>query len=216
MKLPDLENIAVIVIILLLFILLDKLKIFAGLNALEDLFKPKEPDPFTPMNPEIQAALEDEGFTPGGSTQSDLAKAERIKNLVVQPYRSLIKSWAAAADIAPELIASLIYRESEGNPDAIGLSFDWGLMQITQPALTEMNRLYKTEYVLSQMRFPELNIEVGTKYLSWTLSQFRDALDGIRAYKCGPAGASQNGSCGLSYANDIWRAALTLKKQKLF
>ena len=56
--------------------------------------------------------------------------------------------------------------ESNNNPLAASIKGARGLMQITQPALTDYNTYNKAEYNMEDMFDPELNTTVGRWYLS--------------------------------------------------
>ena len=69
------------------------------------------------------------------------------------------------------LLQALIFAESSGNPKAKSSKGAHGLMQITQPALTDYNTLQGANFSLDDMLTPELNQQVGSWYLDSRIPQ---------------------------------------------
>ncbi|NMA42933.1 MAG: lytic transglycosylase domain-containing protein [Oligosphaeraceae bacterium] len=97
---------------------------------------------------------------------------------------------AARHQVDPALVKAIIWKESRWMPDAVGKYGEIGLMQLTPAAVKDWSRLQKQEMPKrSEVFQPELNIEIGTWYLSWTLSQWRDYKSAeilqIAAYNAG-------------------------------
>lgn len=65
----------------------------------------------------------------------------------------------------PYLIYAVVETESNRIIDIQSHSGAYGLMQITEIALREVNQKYKTNYTLEDLKVPEKNIEIGAKYL---------------------------------------------------
>ena len=65
----------------------------------------------------------------------------------------------------PYLIYAVVETESNRIIDIQSHSGAYGLMQITDIARREVNRVYHTEYTLEDLKNPEKNIEIGAKYL---------------------------------------------------
>ena len=63
------------------------------------------------------------------------------------------------------LLDAVIDVESEGKPLAKSIKGARGVMQITQPALTDYNRQFSTSHSLDDMYDEKLNRRVGTWYL---------------------------------------------------
>jgi hypothetical protein len=64
------------------------------------------------------------------------------------------------------LVAAIIMVESSGNDNAVNHREQaYGPLQVRQAVLTDVNRAYKTNYVLSQMRNRATAKEVFTKYV---------------------------------------------------
>ena len=65
----------------------------------------------------------------------------------------------------PYLLYAVVETESNRIIDIQSHSGAYGLMQITEIALREVNQKYKTNYTLEDLKVPEKNIEIGAKYL---------------------------------------------------
>lgn len=61
-----------------------------------------------------------------------------------------------------KMILAISYTESRWNPDAIGSNHDSGHLQLTGPYLSEINRIYKTDYTLEDAFDPETAIKLFT------------------------------------------------------
>ena len=61
-----------------------------------------------------------------------------------------------------KLILAISYTESRWNPDAVGSNHDSGHLQLTGPYLSEINRIYKTNYTLEDAFDPEMAIKLFT------------------------------------------------------
>ena len=90
------------------------------------------------------------------------------------------------------LLQALIQAESSGNPKAKSSKGAHGLMQITQPALTDYNTFQGANFSLDDMLNPDLNKQVGTWYLDSRIPQmlthykFPDTLENrLWAYNAG-------------------------------
>jgi soluble lytic murein transglycosylase-like protein len=103
-------------------------------------------------------------------------------------YKALIEQASAKYDVDPKLIASVILVESGGyaqayRPEPKLQTGSYGLMQILgTTALTPPISWQGTN--LDQLYDPELNIDLGTKYLRTRLDKYGPEL-GIVAYNAG-------------------------------
>ncbi len=75
------------------------------------------------------------------------------------------------------LFDAVVDVESAGKPTATSIAGARGLMQITQPALTDYNRVVGTELSMDDMYDPSTNMKVGKWYLSVRIPQM------LRAFK---------------------------------
>ena len=61
-----------------------------------------------------------------------------------------------------KMILAISYTESRWNPDAVGSNHDSGHLQLTKPYLSEINRIYKTDYTLEDAFDPKTAIKLFT------------------------------------------------------
>ena len=84
-------------------------------------------------------------------------------------YDSIISETAKRHHIDPDLIRAVICQESKFNPNAVGSKGEVGLMQIRpeKGAVSDWIKKHKQKIRCRGVLFrPELNIEIGTWYLS--------------------------------------------------
>ncbi|MCL2220250.1 MAG: transglycosylase SLT domain-containing protein [Chitinispirillia bacterium] len=94
---------------------------------------------------------------------------------------------------SPELLLGLIAVESKYDPEALGryrsgaLSDAVGLMQIKYPTALDMAKVLGIEGLKPEdLMNPEMNIILGTAYLTTLISWFKDFKVGVMAYNLGP------------------------------
>ena len=90
------------------------------------------------------------------------------KNGKFSPWDDFLRSKSANYDFDWRLVASLIYEESQFQPDAISVKGAFGLMQF----MPETAEKYKINFKSS----PEEQIEAGLKYLSELDRQFKKMI----------------------------------------
>ncbi|MDD3695500.1 MAG: transglycosylase SLT domain-containing protein [Lentisphaeria bacterium] len=119
----------------------------------------------------------------------DLEQREKL-------FAGFAEEAAARHQVDPALVKAIIWKESRWLPGALGSHGEIGLMQITLAAVEDWSRLQKQKMPKRAELFqPELNIEIGTWYLSWTLSQWSDYKSAeilqIAAYNAGHSRVSK-------------------------
>lgn len=113
------------------------------------------------------------------------------------PYGDLISFYALKNGLDPALVAAIIERESEFNPEAVSPRGARGLMQIHPVLWREIEPNYscdgnhpppaKGEDCIFN---PEANIRAGTQYLSELIAEFKgDAITALAAYNAGLSAA---------------------------
>jgi soluble lytic murein transglycosylase-like protein len=124
----------------------------------------------------------------------------------VAAWNELALRWAKKRDLPVSLVLAVIHQESRGNAKAKGPTADYGLMQITQPALTDFNKANSKSYTLQPDMFdPEKNVEVGSWYLFW-LKGYLKTTDWsyiLRAYNAGPGRAKKEKAASQGYASSV-------------
>lgn len=129
---------------------------------------------------------------------------------IISVYRRLVEKYAETFGVDKTFVYAIIKQESDGFPFAVGITEDFGLMQITQPALTDYNRSNGSTLTLFDVWIsPETNIKVGTWYFSWLVSQFgNDYEKAVSAYNQGIGNVRRN-----TYSKDYYYGVHKHQKQ---
>jgi len=98
-----------------------------------------------------------------------------------------------AAKIDPEIIKAIMLVESEGNIKAVGDGHKqhkaYGLFQLRQPAVNEVNRKYGMSRTMTEIReSEELQIAYAALYLQYLIDTLDSEDAGITAYNVGLTG----------------------------
>jgi soluble lytic murein transglycosylase len=127
-------------------------------------------------------------------------------NKIVSLYGLIVRGASNAYGVSPSLIFAVIEQESGGNPLAVGLTGDFGLMQVTAPALADYNGAHKSQtFSILEMFSITKNIAVGSWYLSYLKKYFNgDETKAVRAYNAGMGNVSKNKDAGSKYAQSVF------------
>lgn len=87
----------------------------------------------------------------------------------ISPYDDLIKKEAKVLNWDWRLIASLVYQESHFNPKAESFAGAIGLMQVLPTTASN--------YTISQLKDPKINVRVGIRYLKWLNSKWEPMIE---------------------------------------
>jgi soluble lytic murein transglycosylase len=95
-------------------------------------------------------------------------------------YDSLIVRIAAAHRVDPRLVKAVIWRESRFQSDMQGRNGERGLMQVSEIAARDWAAANNVpHFEPAQLLDPEINIRVGTWYLSKALQRWNDRDDAV-------------------------------------
>lgn len=131
-------------------------------------------------------------FLVGEPLVAPLAEAARRHTAEsrVKVHREAIALVAAETDLAPELIAAIIFAESSGRVDAHSSADAYGLMQLRLPTAREQARKLGLDEPTPTdlMTNPLLNIRLGAHYFLWVLEHEEDDVErSLVAYNAGRA-----------------------------
>lgn len=113
-------------------------------------------------------------------------EAARRELLAGLPYGTHIWRASQKHRVDGLLVAAIVEAESRFSPHAVSPKGAVGLMQL----LPSTGNLYGTPDLLE----PSVNLEVGTRYLSWLLREFDGDLErALAAYNAGPATVVRHG-----------------------
>ncbi len=117
----------------------------------------------------------------------DAAPASFWRLLYPMPWRAQLEKYARQNGLDPYIVAGLIRQESEFNPNALSPVNAYGLTQVmpaTGRQLLKMSRRRFRPRILFQ---PELNLRLGTTYLSEVLRRYSGRWElALAAYNAGP------------------------------
>lgn len=135
-----------------------------------------------------------------------LPKARIMNYLqIFDVYFELAYKYANVYNVPVKYVLAVIKQESSGNMLATGSTGDYGLMQITKPALIDYNLATGKNYNLFTMLISaKKNLEVGTWYLKWC-KKFLNSnwYDAFRAYNAGVGNVKRSDKAGKSYADSV-------------
>ncbi len=114
-----------------------------------------------------------------------LVRRGREENLPLY-YEKEVQAACEEFGLPKELVLAVIRTESDFRPDALSPVGARGLMQLTEPALSDVNRYLKTDYRFDDMYDPKINIRCGTCYLFLMYRQFGRYDTALAAYNAGP------------------------------
>ena len=101
-------------------------------------------------------------------------------------YETIIRGHARNYDLAPELVAAVIYQESKFEADARSDAGAVGLMQL-QPETAKgiAARTGGSRFRVEDLSNPELNVRYGSWYLRHLLDKYGDEELALAAYNAG-------------------------------
>jgi soluble lytic murein transglycosylase len=108
------------------------------------------------------------------------------------PYESIVKGHARNYHLDPALLAAVIYAESKFHPTARSSSGAIGLMQLMpQTAEGIAARTGGTQFRVSDLLNPEINVRYGAWYLRHLLDKYGDERTALAAYNAGQENVDQ-------------------------
>ncbi|WP_371376599.1 lytic transglycosylase domain-containing protein [Sporomusa aerivorans] len=129
------------------------------------------------------------------------AQAGRLREISGLPYAQLINDAGRKYGVSPELVAAIIKAESSFQPRALSKAGAYGLMQV----IPDTWRLVNSQAAVCSGRHegecgsecfynPELNIAIGTCYLSQLSKRYTSHAElAVAAYNAGPGAVDKYG-----------------------
>ncbi len=108
-----------------------------------------------------------------------------IKILYQKKYEEYVSKYSKEYQIDEELIYALIKVESHFKPNAISTSNAKGLMQLMYSTAKEVANKIGIEITEENILTPEINIQIGTKYISDLLDKYNNIELALAAYNAG-------------------------------
>jgi len=130
----------------------------------------------------------------------------KVISKILVNYDHLISLFSTTLGVPKRNIYAIIAVESGGDPDLpTGLAGEVGLMQITKPALDDINRLLGTPFTMKDLKAPYANILIGTGYWKRCYNYYSGQPNqedlAFRAYNAGFTGVERGKSN--NYLNKI-------------
>lgn len=118
----------------------------------------------------------------------DLLQSPLLRIVFPQEYGSFITREAKASGVNEEWIRALIRQESSFRPEAKSPANAYGVMQLLPTTAAEIAKDYKIkDFSTESLLNPELNIRLGTIYLSRLMKNFGGNIPlAMAAYNAGP------------------------------
>ena len=131
-----------------------------------------------------EQSLESPAFA--NATREDLGKLHR--KLYPRYYANMVEKYAKLYNVDIFLICAMILEESRYNAEAVSWAGAIGLMQIMPATGKELAQQLKIRrFRTSMLKQPDVNIQMGTKYIGFLNSLFNDnAMLVTGAYNGGP------------------------------
>ncbi|PWT92143.1 MAG: hypothetical protein C5B54_04015 [Acidobacteria bacterium] len=107
---------------------------------------------------------------------------EILKIIFPLPYKEEIEKFSGERKIDPLLVLSIMKQESKFKPAAKSPAFARGLMQLIPPTAEKLAPIVGiTNFSLDQLYVPEININLGTKFLQDMIGRFGNNVEIIAA-----------------------------------
>lgn len=118
-----------------------------------------------------------------------LFKNNILKIMYPQKYSNLVSVYANEYNVDEDLIFATIKTESNFNQNAVSSQGAIGLMQLMEKTAKEiMPKIdinFEEESIKDELLKPDINIEVGTKYLSILIEKYKNIEVALTAYNAG-------------------------------
>lgn len=113
-----------------------------------------------------------------------------VKRVFPLKYNDVIDKCADEYDISEELLMGVIYAESGFSPSAHSGKAR-GLMQITDETAKWIAEKLQLDYYDTMTEVPEINIKMGSYYLSYLINHYRNVETALAAYNAGMGNVSE-------------------------
>ena len=100
-------------------------------------------------------------------------------------YIEYIQEVSTEYNVDKYLILAMIKAESNFNKEAVSNKNARGLMQLMPATATEVASIIGIEFSEEDLSNPEINIRIGTKYISMLISKYNNLNLAIAAYNAG-------------------------------
>ena len=112
-------------------------------------------------------------------------KKQMIRTIYKKDYSEYVNKYSEEYGVEDNLIYALIKAESNFNPNAISHQNAKGLMQLMYSTAKELANKNQIELTEENILEPEININLGTKYISSLLNKYECIEVALAAYNAG-------------------------------
>lgn len=110
---------------------------------------------------------------------------QMIKTLYKKEYAEYVTKYSQKYDVEKNLIYALIKVESNFKPDAISHQNAKGLMQLMSATAKELANKSQIQLTEENILDPDININLGTQYISILLNKYESMEVALAAYNAG-------------------------------
>lgn len=114
-----------------------------------------------------------------------VSKEQTMKMMYKKDYSEYVIKYSQEYDVEEELIYAIIKAESNFNPNAVSHQNAQGLMQLMYSTAEEVAQKIDIELTEENILEPEININIGTKYISELLEKYECIEVALAAYNAG-------------------------------
>lgn len=107
------------------------------------------------------------------------------KNMYKKEYSIYVEKYSKEFDVDSDLIYAIIKAESNFDSKAISVKEAKGLMQLMYSTAEDIAKSLKIELTEENIYDPEINIQLGTKYISNLLKKYECIEVALAAYNAG-------------------------------
>jgi soluble lytic murein transglycosylase len=120
------------------------------------------------------------------ATGGEALPVDLLKIIFPIAHWDLLRRHAAARDLDPYLLAALVAQESTFQADIRSVANAWGLMQIIPgTGRRYAARLGIPRFATARLTNPDVNVRIGTAYLSDLIARFGNVAHALAAYNAG-------------------------------
>ena len=107
------------------------------------------------------------------------------KKIYVKKYRYEVEKYSKEYDVDENLIYAVIKAESNFDENAVSRKNAKGLMQLMYDTAKDIAKTINIEIDEEKVLEPDININIGTKYLSMLISKYQNIEVALAAYNAG-------------------------------
>jgi len=108
-----------------------------------------------------------------------------IKSLYKKDYSEYVSKYSQEYNVDENLIYAIIKAESNFEADAVSVKNAQGLMQLIYSTAEDVARRNGIELTEENILYPEINIKIGTYYISTLLERYECLEVALAAYNAG-------------------------------